>query len=146
MAQERLKPRRWRSFVSTYVEQNIYFGVVACLRLYSLAPSLHQPRIASSPQTRIVTGATDTTWSSNLNWIGNHPAAGDNAVFDGTFTNQPNLTGATGIGGIWMKSNIGQNVTISGSTLTLGGNTINGTADLGILVNKCKYIQPYDQC
>ncbi|MEY2493084.1 MAG: hypothetical protein QOH24_2035 [Verrucomicrobiota bacterium] len=34
-----------------------------------------------------------------------------------------------------MTGSLGQNVTISGSTLTLQGNTINGTAGLGILVD-----------
>ena len=34
-----------------------------------------------------------------------------------------------------MTTGVGQNVTISGSTLTLQGNTINGTAGLGILVD-----------
>lgn len=34
-----------------------------------------------------------------------------------------------------MTGSIGQNVTLSGSTLTLQGNTINGTAGLGILVD-----------
>src|ERR1043166_657769 len=34
-----------------------------------------------------------------------------------------------------MTVNIGQNTTVSGSTLTLQGNTINGTAGLGILID-----------
>ena len=82
-------------------------------------------------------GASDTTWSNNSNWIGNHPGAGDNAVFNSTFSNQPNLTGNTTSGGLWMTGSVGQNVTISssGGTLILNGNTINGTAGLGILVD-----------
>lgn len=82
------------------------------------------------------TGSTSTQWSTNGNWTGNAPSAGDNAVFNSTFTNQPNVTGSTSIGGIWFTGSIGQNTTISGSgTLTLQGNTINGTAGLGILID-----------
>lgn len=82
------------------------------------------------------TGATDTTWGTNTNWTGNAPSAGDNAVFNTTFTNQPNLTGNTSAGGIWMTTGVGQNVTISGAgVLQLSGGTINGIAGLGILVD-----------
>jgi len=84
------------------------------------------------------TGATNTTWSTSTNWDTIPPSGtADNAVFDGTFTtgNQPNLTATTTAGGLWMTGSIGQNVTISGLTLTLQGNTINGTAGLGILMD-----------
>src|SRR6266446_8172877 len=84
------------------------------------------------------TGATNTTWSTSTNWDTLPPGGTtDNAVFDGTFTNnnQPNLTATTTAGGLWMTGNVGQNVTISGLTLTLQGNTINGTAGLGILMD-----------
>jgi fibronectin-binding autotransporter adhesin len=85
------------------------------------------------------TGTTNTTWSTGTNWFEGTPPGGtaDNAVFDGTFTtgNQPNLTATTTAGGLWMTGSIGQNVVISGSTLTLQGNTIGGTAGLGILMD-----------
>ncbi|HZR78574.1 MAG TPA: autotransporter-associated beta strand repeat-containing protein, partial [Chthoniobacterales bacterium] len=83
------------------------------------------------------TGNTDATWSNNSNWSNSHPGPGDNAIFNSTFSNQPTLTGSPSVGGLWMTGSVGQNVTISGSgvTLTLNGNTINGTAGLGILVN-----------
>jgi autotransporter-associated beta strand protein len=84
---------------------------------------------------RTWTGATNTDWGTNTNWTGGHPSAGDNALFNSTFSNQPNLGSSASAGGIWMTGSIGQNVTISGSTLTLQGNTINGTAGLGILVD-----------
>jgi autotransporter-associated beta strand protein len=82
-------------------------------------------------------GASNTTWNTGANWVGNSaPSSGDNAVFNGTFSNQPNMTGSTTVGGLWMTGSVGQNVTISGAfTLTLAGNTINGTANLGILVD-----------
>src|SRR4051812_33192613 len=83
------------------------------------------------------TGGTSTQWSTNGNWTGNAPAAGDNAVFNSTFTNQPNLTGNASAGGNWMTGSIGQNVTVSASsgTLTLNGNTVNGTSGIGILID-----------
>ena len=83
------------------------------------------------------TGATSTTWSVSGNWSAGAPGTSDNAVFNSTFSNQPTLTTNPSIGGLWMTGSVGQNVTISGSgqTLSLGGNTINGTAGLGILVD-----------
>src|SRR6266404_2409686 len=83
-------------------------------------------------------GSSSTTWNTGANWVGGTaPASGDNALFDATFSNQPNVTGNTTVGGIWMKGSVGQDVTISGAgnTLTLNGNTINGTASLGILID-----------
>ena len=82
------------------------------------------------------TGAADFVWGTGGNWIGGKPGAGDNAVFNSIFSNQPNVINNQTFGGIWMTTGIGQNVTISGSsTLTLNGNTINGTAGLGILID-----------
>src|SRR5450759_3611915 len=84
------------------------------------------------------TGATNTTWTTNTNWDTGSPSSTDNAVFNSTFSNQPNLfTTNTGVGGLWMTTGVGQNVTISGTTgiLTLNGNPINGTAGLGILID-----------
>jgi autotransporter-associated beta strand protein len=81
------------------------------------------------------TGTISSTWSIVLNWSGVSVAgSGDNALFDGTFTNQPDA-GTTTVGGLWMKTGVGQNVTISGTALTLNGNTINGISNLGILVD-----------
>ena len=86
---------------------------------------------------RVWTGTTNTTWGTNSNWTGGAPAAGDNAEFNSAFSNQPNLAGNASAGGIWITGSVGQNVTISdsGFTLTLQGNTINGTAGLGILAD-----------
>jgi fibronectin-binding autotransporter adhesin len=83
-------------------------------------------------------GGSGTAWSTKQNWTGNTlPGGTDNAVFSSTFSNQPTLgTTAANVGGIWMKTGVGQNVTIGGTgTLTLGGNTINGTSGLGIRVD-----------
>jgi autotransporter-associated beta strand protein len=81
------------------------------------------------------TGTTNTTWSTSTNWSGGVPGNTDNAKFDLSFSNQPNLTANATVGGLWMATGVGQNVTISGSMLTLQGNTINGTAGLGILMD-----------
>jgi autotransporter-associated beta strand protein len=87
------------------------------------------------------TGNTDTTWGTSGNWDNGVPNGNTvNAVFNGTFTggHQPTLTSSPStFGGIWMATGVGQDVSISGSsfTLTLNGNTINGTSGLGILVD-----------
>jgi fibronectin-binding autotransporter adhesin len=98
--------------------------------------SISQPALATD---KIWTGATNTTWSTNGNWTGNAPVPTDNAVFNATFVslNQPTLTGTVTAGGIWMTGLIAQNVTILGGNniLTLNGNTINGIAGLGILID-----------
>ncbi|MFL6515525.1 MAG: beta strand repeat-containing protein [Chthoniobacterales bacterium] len=84
-------------------------------------------------------GANSTNWGMNPNWVGNaRPTATDNAVFNSGFTNQPNLTSNSSVGGIWMTNGVAQNVTITASSpsvLQISGNTINGTAGLGILVD-----------
>jgi fibronectin-binding autotransporter adhesin len=83
-------------------------------------------------------GATNTIWGTPGNWTGgSKPAPTDNALFNSTFTNQPNLTNNQTIGGIWMTTGIGQSVTVSagGGTLTLNGTSINTIAGLGILID-----------
>ncbi len=103
------------------------------LGLLALLGSCPRPAVATD---RIWTGASSINWNTAGNWNTGIPSAGDNAVFNSTFTNQPNLSVNKTVGGIWMTGSIGQNVTISGaSTLTLDGNTINGTAGLGILID-----------
>ena len=105
------------------------------LGLLALLGSCPHPAFAAD---RTWTGATSADWNTNGNWTGGTPSSGDNALFNGTFTNQPTLNNNKSAGGIWMTGSIGQNVTISdsgGNTLTLNGNTINGTAGLGILVD-----------
>ena len=92
----------------------------------------------SSGTDRSWTGATNTTWGTGTNWGGSAPGTTDNAVFNSAFSNQANVGSSTTIGGLWMTGSIGQNVTLSASggvTLTLNGNTINGTAGLGILID-----------
>src|SRR5438552_17536252 len=61
------------------------------------------------------TGTTSTTWSTPTNWSGGVPGSTDNAVFNTTFANQPNVTTSTAVGGLWMTTGVGQNVTVSAS-------------------------------
>ncbi len=85
------------------------------------------------------TGATSSQWSTSTNWSSNTiPGNLDNALFDGLFANQPNLTASATVGGLWMKATVGQDVTISGAPphlLSLVGNTIGGNPNLGILID-----------
>ena len=81
------------------------------------------------------TGTANTTWGTSTNWDTGVPGSSDNAVFNSTFSNQPSLAATATVGGLWITGSVGQNITISGSTLTLNGNTINGTSGLGILVD-----------
>ena len=71
------------------------------------------------------TGAVSTVWNNSPNWSpGGAPGAGDTAVFNGAFTNQPNLTAGTTVGTLLMTTGVAQNVTISasrGATLNISG-------------------------
>jgi fibronectin-binding autotransporter adhesin len=111
---------------------------VCCHSLLGLALAVFFV-IAATPlfaTDRSWTGATNTAWGTSPNWDTSPPGGtSDNAVVNSTFTNQPNLGSTTTAGGLWMTGSVGQNVTISGSTLTLQGNTISGTGGLGILMD-----------
>ena len=83
------------------------------------------------------TGAANTTWSNPGNWSPSGPPGGtDTAVFDGAFSNQPNIIAATiAVGELHMATGVAQNVTISASLaniLTIEGVGIPGT---GILID-----------
>ncbi|MEY2536981.1 MAG: fibronectin-binding autotransporter adhesin [Verrucomicrobiota bacterium] len=87
---------------------------------------------------RFWNGSVSNAWQTNGNWSSSpRPGLGDNAIFNSTFTNQPDIGAGQSVGGIWMATGVGQNVTLTGSggTLSIGGNTINGIAGLGILVD-----------
>jgi autotransporter-associated beta strand protein len=86
------------------------------------------------------TGASSTVWATSSNWSPSGvPTSTDNALFSAAFTNQPSLTASAIVGGLWIKTGVTKSATISaGSTsyvLTLNGNTINGVAGRGILVD-----------
>jgi autotransporter-associated beta strand protein len=82
------------------------------------------------------TGAgLNTNWNNAANWTaGGPPNAVQIASFDGTFSNQPNITISTTVGELHMATGVAQNVTISSSAaqiLTIEGVGI-GT---GILID-----------
>ncbi len=86
------------------------------------------------------TGASSTVWATSSNWSPSGvPTSTDNALFSAAFTNQPSLTASAIVGGLWIKTGVTKSATISaGSTsyvLTLNGNSINGVAGRGILVD-----------
>ncbi len=86
------------------------------------------------------TGASSTVWATSSNWSPSGvPTSTDNALFSAAFTNQPSLTASAIVGGLWIKTGVTKSAVISaGSTsyvLTLNGNTINGVAGRGILVD-----------
>jgi len=79
------------------------------------------------------TGATSTAWALSTNWTPAGPPGGaDTAVFNTAFTagRQPNLAVAATVGSLFMTDPVAQNVTVTGSALT-----INGVAGSGILIN-----------
>ena len=82
------------------------------------------------------TGTTNTTWSTSTNWSpAGPPGAGDTAIFNRAFSNEPNLTTSANVGTLQMATGVAQNVFISASgtgTLVISGQGIPGT---GILVN-----------
>jgi hypothetical protein len=61
------------------------------------------------------TGAgVNTNWNNPANWTaGGPPNALQTASFDGTFSNQPNVTIGTIVGELHMATGVAQNVTIS---------------------------------
>ena len=84
------------------------------------------------------TGATNTTWSNSTNWspsVGAPPGGTDTALFDGTFSNQPNVTTTTAIGTLWMTDSVGQNVTLSSNVAAIFNITGGGIPGTGILID-----------
>jgi autotransporter-associated beta strand protein len=85
-------------------------------------------------------GASSLVWGTGSNWSpSGAPTGADNGVFSSAFSRQPRLAANATVGGLWMKTGVGQNVTISAAStsyvLTLNGNSINSIAGLGIFAN-----------
>jgi autotransporter-associated beta strand protein len=84
------------------------------------------------------TGSIDTTWSTSGNWspsVGAPPGALDTALFNGAFSNQPNVTLSRAVGTLHMTDSVAQNVTLSSNAaavLTISGLGILGT---GVLID-----------
>jgi autotransporter-associated beta strand protein len=87
-------------------------------------------------------GSSSTDWNTTANWNNGLTSSTTSAVFNGTFTNQPNL-GSNNITaqGIWVTGNsntgVGGLTTIGGTgTLTvIGTATLNGNTFSGILLD-----------
>jgi len=76
-------------------------------------------------------GATSTTWNTAANWAGGVPSTTVGALFNSTFTNQPNLTADQTMQGIWLATGVGQDVTINaGSARTIFFNPLATFNDL----------------
>ena len=62
------------------------------------------------------TGATNTIWNTSTNWSpSGPPGAVQTALFNGTFSNQPNVTLSRAVGTLHMATGVAQNVTLSSS-------------------------------
>ena len=105
------------------------------LLLGLVAPGAH----ATDTTTSAWSGTSSTTWSDTGNWGGGVPSSTVSALFNSTFTRQPNLTAGATAQGIWLASSVGQDVTIgAGSAFILtntGTATLNSVANAGIYMN-----------
>jgi autotransporter-associated beta strand protein len=127
------------STISSHVSRRWPSGVfVIAIQIMAVAMLLiSQSAFATD---RSWAGASSTVWATSGNWSPSGvPTSTDNALFSTAFTSQPSLTASAIVGGLWIKTGVTKSAVISaGSTsyvLTLNGNTINGVAGRGILVD-----------
>jgi hypothetical protein len=116
---------------------NLPFGLFLAVVGALLLPAAVAPRANAEVDANFSwTGVLNSTWSTSGNWSpGGPPGPGDTALFNGAFSNQPNLTVGSTVGTLWMTDPVAQNVTISanaGAVLSISGLGILGT---GILVD-----------
>jgi len=82
------------------------------------------------------TGATNSIWSNSANWSpSGPPGATDVALFDGSFSNQPNVITTTAVGTLWMTDSVAQDVTLSSSGAAILNITGGGIPGTGILID-----------
>lgn len=114
------------------------------IRTSSAALSLLLLIVGTSARAQTTTawnGSSNSTWSTAGNWAGSVlPSSTVSALFNSTFSNQPQLTSNQATQGIWLATGVGQDVTIgkdgSARTLTITGNaTLNGQFNAGILLD-----------
>ena len=76
-------------------------------------------------------GSVNTFWTNAGNWSGGVPNSTTGALFNSTFVNQPNLTANATTMGLWLKTGVGQDVTVSASSpMTLAFAATTNTMDL----------------
>ena len=85
------------------------------------------------------TGATNTIWNTSTNWspsAGAPPGAVQTALFNGVFSNQPNVTLSRAVGTLHMATgSVAQNVTLSSSAAADPHNHGLGILGTGILID-----------
>jgi len=106
-----------------------------CLLLLLARPTAH-----ADTATTAWSGSTSSTWSTAGNWASGVPSASNSALFNSTFSNQPQLTSNVTSQGIWLASGVGQDVRIgkdtSARTINITGNaTLGSQANAGILMD-----------
>ncbi|MEI6168305.1 MAG: hypothetical protein WCS52_14075 [bacterium] len=91
---------------------NSFLVVITCLGLVPLSGwAADTPMSSWTPTTAV--------WTNTANWSGGVPGGSLGAVFDGTFSIQPDiatLPWSYQVKGFWLKSGVGQDVTINAST------------------------------
>ena len=110
------------------------------LAAIALAALFATHSVSADTTTSEWTGFTSGTWSTITNWTPNTiPSTTVSALFDSSFSNQPQLGASQNTQGIWLKTGLGQDVTISATssrTLTITGNaTLSGQANAGIIMD-----------
>ena len=96
-------------------------------------PGAFQPQQVDADASWTGAGA-NTNWNNPANWTaGGPPNALQVASFDGTFSNQPNITISTIVGELRMATGVAQNVTISSSAAQIL--TFEGVGGTGILID-----------
>jgi autotransporter-associated beta strand protein len=76
------------------------------------------PRVASAADspTSAWNGSVGTAWNNATNWASGLPGTTNGAVFDSSFANQPMLTASATTLGLWLKTGVGQDVTVDAAT------------------------------
>jgi autotransporter-associated beta strand protein len=108
---------------------------VACMALLFAVGSAQ----AVDTTTSAWNGGT-TVWGTAGNWGSGLPSATASALFNGTFSNQPQLGANTEAQGLYLANSVAQNVTIIGLSsariLTITGTaTLGGQANAGIMLD-----------
>ncbi len=119
-----LNPRRKAAFFAAFSTAALFGG-----------------RSAQADTTETVWNPATNNFNTPINWSNGLPSATNSAVFNSTFSLQPTLSATGTIAqGIWAATGLGQDVTISATSmsyaLTITGTaTLDGVANAGILLD-----------